>query len=84
MAKRYSKREYDRLYPGAADAERNNALDGTGADIPGGSNEDIKQPRGQTAGEQAGHGRKVGERDRQRGDPAQPSDSADYPTRRPI
>lgn len=72
MAQRYSKKEYDRLHPGAAGAERNNALDGTGADIPGGSDEDIKAPRGRIAGEQAGHGDKTAEGDNCRGDPRKP------------
>lgn len=76
--------EDERRYPGAKPGERNNALDGSGADLPGGSNEDIKGRRGRTAGAQAGHGRKVAEGDHQRGDPAQPSSSPDYPTRNPT
>ncbi|MGE0421686.1 MAG: hypothetical protein AB7O88_05460 [Reyranellaceae bacterium] len=76
--------EHERLYPGAEAGERNNALDGTGADLPGGSNDDIKGRRGRTAGAQAGHGRKVAEGDLQRGDPEQPSASSDYPTGRPM
>lgn len=77
-------REYERLHPGAEGSARNNAQGGKGADLPGGSNEDIKGKRGRTAGAQAGHGRKVAEGDQQRGDPAQPSSSSDYPTGRPM
>jgi hypothetical protein len=76
--------EYERLNPGAEGAARNNAQDGSGADLPGGSNDDIKGRRGRTAGAQAGHGRKVAEGDLRRGDPAQPSSSSDYPTGRPM
>ena len=76
--------EYARQNPGADASERNNALDGNGADLPGGSNDDIKGRRGRTAGAQAGHGRKVAEGRQQRGDPAQPSSSPDYPTGRPM
>jgi hypothetical protein len=76
--------EYERLNPGAGAGEGNNALDGSGADLPGGSNDDIKGRRGRTAGAQAGHGRKVAEGDLQRGDPAQPSSSPDHPTGRPM
>lgn len=74
-------KDYERLHPGAG--QHNNALDGHGADLPGGSNEDIKGKRGRTAGEQAGHGRKAVESDQQRGDAAQPSSSSDYTTGRP-
>ena len=42
--------EYDRLHPGAEGARRNNALDGSGADLPGGSDEDINGRRGHIAG----------------------------------
>lgn len=79
-----SPKEHERLHPGAEGSERNNAQDGSGADLPGGSNEDIKGKRGRTAGAQAGHGRKVAEGDQQRGDPTQPSSSSDYPTGRPM
>lgn len=75
--------EYERLNPGAEGSARNNALDGSGADLPGGSNDDIKGKRGRTAGAQAGHGRKVAEGEQHRGDPDQPSASSDYTTGRP-
>lgn len=76
-------KERERLNPGVTGFDRNNATDGNSAAIPGGSDEDIRWPRGRTAGAQAGHGAKTAEEDGQRGDADKPNGSSRYPTGKP-
>ena len=74
-----SAKERELKWPGASERP-NNAIGPEGADLPGGSNEDINGARGRTAGEQAGHGPKAAEEDGQRGD----ADKAGIPINRPV